>query len=141
MAKKRTAKSKYPSRYSPNGWVTGPQYILEIICERKAKREGIDLPIKFWNLPVWAQYYKSQLRACHKLVKKYNEKAIIKMITKNKTCFSLRPKWVEGLIVNEFKSIKMQEQLFDETDTVEVDRKENKTHSKPKIKDPFEGLD
>ena len=51
MGKERTEKSRYSSRYSPSAYVTGPQYILELICERKAKRENIDLPIKFWNLP------------------------------------------------------------------------------------------
>ena len=50
MAKKRTEKSKYPSRYSPNGWVHSAQYITELICEKKAKTEGKELPIKIWEL-------------------------------------------------------------------------------------------
>ena len=138
MGKNRTEKSRYPSKYS-GGWVTGPQYIIEQICERKAQRERTDLPIKFWNLPEWANYYKSQLRACYSLIKKYSEKAIINMLTNNKGCFSLRPKWVETLIENEFKCIKMQEKLF-KNEPLKVDRKENKTHSKHKVKDPFKGL-
>lgn len=140
MAKQRTEKSRYPSKYSPNSWVTGPQYILELICERKAGRDKIDLPIKFWNLPEWAGYYKSQLRVCHKLVKKYNEKAIINMLTEKKTCFSLRPKWVESLILNEYEKIKVKEKLYGSQKTEPIERKEKVTHSQPKVNNPFEGL-
>ncbi len=138
MGKERTEKSRYPSKYS-GGFVTGVQYIIELVCERKAQREKKDLPIKFWNLPEWANYYKSQLRSCHKLVKEYGEKAIINMLTKNKGCFSLRPKWVHNLIIKEFDSLEMQKQLFKE-ETLEVNRKD-KIHSKIKVKNPFEGLE
>jgi len=53
MAKKQTQKSKYPSRYSPNGWVHAAQYVTELICEKKAKTEGKELPLKFWELKEW----------------------------------------------------------------------------------------
>jgi len=140
MGKNRTEKSKYPSRYSPGGWVTGPQYIIELICERKAKRENVDLPIQFWNLFEWASYYKSQLRSCHQLTKKYSEKAILDMLKENKSCFSLRPQWVHELVEKEYKNLEMQKELF-KKDTTPTDRKKNKTHSKLKIQDPFQGLD
>lgn len=141
MAKQRTEKSKYPSKYSPNNWVTGPQYILELVCERKAIREETDLPIKFWNLPEWANYYKSQLRVCHRLVKKYNEKAIINMLTEKKTCFSLRPKWVEQLIATEYKKIELKEKLYGSQEVQTIEIIKNPTRSKPKITNPFEGLE
>ena len=50
MAKKRTQKSRYPSRYSPDGWVHAAQYITELICEKKAKADKIgELPLKLWG--------------------------------------------------------------------------------------------
>ena len=40
--------NKYPSKYSNNKTVSAAQYITEIICEKKAKREGKDLHYIFW---------------------------------------------------------------------------------------------
>ena len=66
MAKTRSDNSHYPSRYSPDvdkegfAWVTGRQYIVELICENKALREKKDLPRGFYtkslNLPVWQKF-------------------------------------------------------------------------------------
>ena len=45
MAKERSNNSRYPSRYSPNigidgfAWVTGRQYIVELVCENKALQD------------------------------------------------------------------------------------------------------
>ena len=72
--------SRYDSRYSPDRKVTAAQYIIELICEKKAKTEGKDLPIKFWNLPEWEKFFKMQLRKCHSLLKQYHEKAIIRAL-------------------------------------------------------------
>ena len=77
MAKKRTEKSKYPSRYSPNGWVHGGQYVTELICEKKAKVDKKELPIKFWQLPEWEKYYKYQIMLANRLIKKYGESSVI----------------------------------------------------------------
>jgi len=98
MAETRTEKSSYPSPYSPGGWVTGPQYIIELICESKARKAKSDLPIQFWHLKEWASYFKSQLRCVYKLLQKYDEKAIINTLKNNKGIFSVRPAFVEALI-------------------------------------------
>jgi len=105
MGKKRTDKSKYPSKYSPNGWVTAAQYIIELICEQRARFDKKDLPVKFWHLPEWASFYKSQLRIIHKLLKQYDERAIINTV-KNKRIRTLFPKWIEPLIAQEDKVLK-----------------------------------
>jgi hypothetical protein len=105
MAEERTEKSSYPSPYSPGGWVTGPQYIIELICESKARREKKDLPIQFWHLKEWASYFKSQLRCVYKLLKTYDERAVINMLKANKGVFSVRPNFVEALIIKEQKKI------------------------------------
>jgi hypothetical protein len=102
MAKnaKQTEKSKYPSRYSPGGYVTAAQYILELVCEKQASRQRIELPIKFWNLPEWRNTFVKQLRMVHKLLKKYSEKAIIRAINKN-NIYSLFASWLEAKIQQE----------------------------------------
>lgn len=101
MAKKQTKKSGYPSLYSPGGFVSGPQYIIELLCEAKARREKKDLPVKFWNLPEWSTYYKAQLRCVYALLKKYDEQALINTLRNNKHIFSLRPDFVKPLIDDE----------------------------------------
>ncbi len=77
MSKQQTDKSKYPSKYSPNQYVTEAQFIIELICEKKAKFDNVELPIKFWNLPQWSMFFKRNLRRVHKLLKEYNGKAML----------------------------------------------------------------
>ena len=97
---KQTEKSKYPSRYSPAKFVTVAQYIIELICEKKAATQKVDLPIKFWNLPEWQLFFKSQLRKCHSLLKKYHEKAIIRALKDKETSriYSLHAPWLMPVI-------------------------------------------
>ncbi len=98
MSKTRSQKSNYPSRYAKDGWVTPAQYIVELLCENKAKKYGTgELPLQFWNLEEWANEFKSQLRATHKLLKTYDVKAIVAAI-KEKRLFTLRPKFIEPMI-------------------------------------------
>lgn len=77
MGKEPTEKSRYPSKYSPGGWVTGMQYIIETVCERKATSQKVELPIQFWSRPEWEKFYKSQLRKCRSLIKLYGEQAVL----------------------------------------------------------------
>lgn len=100
MAKQRTDDSRYPSRFSPGGFVTSAQYIIEFVCEKKARLDGKDLPAKFWELKEWSAFYKSQLRATHKLLKTYEPAAIINVLKKGRI-WSLRAAWVEKLIAAE----------------------------------------
>ena len=93
MPKGQTEKSRYPSRYSPQKFVTAAQYILELVCEKRALKDKKELPIKFWNLPEWASLFKSQLRKCHALLKQYDEKAIIAAI-KGSNIYSLHAPWI-----------------------------------------------
>jgi len=102
MPKERSEKSKYPSRYSPGGWVTPAQYIIELVCEQNARFHNKDLPMKFWNLDEWASFFKAQLRVTHKLLKKYDEKVIIKVI-KQKKIRTLIPKWIIKVLDQEQK--------------------------------------
>jgi hypothetical protein len=104
MAKNRSDLSKWPSRYSPGGWVTAAQFIIELVCAAHAKRLGKDLPLQFWNIDEWQSEYKSQTRATHKLLKKYEAQAIINAI-RDRNIWSLRPKWVENVISAEQKKI------------------------------------
>lgn len=84
--------SKYPSRYSSGKLVSAAQYITELICENKAKNDGLDIHLKFWTNPKWSRFYRDQIATANKLLKTYEPKAIIKALSdiKSKNIYSLR---------------------------------------------------
>ena len=79
MAKERTKKSKYHSRYAES-YVSAAQYITEIICERKSAMSKQDLPVRFWQLKEWQKYFRFQIKTANALLKKYHEKAVVKAL-------------------------------------------------------------
>jgi len=104
MAKEQTEKSRYPSRYGgSDNFVTGTQYIIELICEKKARLDNRILPLKFWNHPDWANFYKRWLRQVYKLLKEFDERAIIAALkSKESGCrWSLHTEFMIGLIRKE----------------------------------------
>ena len=107
MAKQRSEKSKYPSRYSPKGWVTEGQYIIELVCEQAAKHSKKDLTMQFWKDESWSKFFASQTRSVHRLLKSYDAKVIISVV-KQKRIRTLLPKWVEGVIQKEQRNFDAQ---------------------------------
>lgn len=107
MGKKRTEKSKYPSRYSPNGWVHAAQYVTELICEKKAKTENKELPLKFWELDEWLKFYKYQITLANKLIKQYGEHVIISALNDKRMwkTYSLRSPFLKN-VIEEYKDKK-----------------------------------
>lgn len=125
MAKQRTKLCIYPSRYAKDHWVTSAQYIIEFVCEKKARGEHKDLPQYFWNLDEWKLFYKSQLRATHKLLKDgYSINAILNVIKSN-NIWSLRPKWVHTIISKEQARINKQEKIQQELKKLDQSEKSN----------------
>lgn len=100
MAREQSEHSRYPSRYSPKGFVRSDQYIIELICEKKAKREKKDLPVKFWDSPEWANFFKSQLRKCKSLLTRYSADTIIKSLQDKRaySIYSLHAPWLVDII-------------------------------------------
>lgn len=129
MPKEQTEKSRYPSRYSPGGFVTAAQYIIELACERQAQYLKKDLPIKFWNLPEWRFTFIKQLRRAHSLLKKYPEKAIIRAITNNNIRSLLVP-WLEEKIEAEKRILEVEKEKIVVTP---VKREENVTFREKKV--------
>ncbi len=77
--------------------MTGAQYVIELVCEQKAKHAKKDLPLQFWKLPEWEKYFVSQTRAVHKLLQTYDERAIISAVKKSRIR-NLMPKWVVKVV-------------------------------------------
>ncbi len=108
MAKEQTEKSRYPSRYGgSDNYVTGAQYIIELICEKKARLSNRTLPLKFWNHPEWSSFYKRWLRQVHLLLKQFDEKAIIGALKDRESGmrWSLHTDFMKGLIEREQEKI------------------------------------
>ena len=104
MGKNQTSASRYPSRYGgSDNFVTPAQYIIELICEKKAKLDNRTLPLKFWNHPDWSSFYKRWLRQTHKLLKKYDERAVIAALKSKESGlrWSLHTKYMMELIEKE----------------------------------------
>lgn len=112
MAKKRSAKSRYASKYSPGGFCTFAQFLVETICEHKSKYDGIDLPFQFWQLPEWEKFFKSQVRAANKLAKQYREDALLRVLRepKNSKTYTLYAKWLIPQFAEENNKLVLQEQ-------------------------------
>ena len=126
MAKKRTEKSKYPSRYSPNGWVHAAQYITELICEKKAQIDKKELPLKFWELKEWLKFYRYQIPLANKLIKEYGEHVIISALRDKRMwkTYSLRSPFLKN-VIEEYKN--KQELAMKIAKEVEYDFSEKKT--------------
>lgn len=127
MAKERSEKSKYPSRYSPDGWVSAAQYITELICEKKAKLadKNAELPQKFWALPEWNRFFRQQIGSANQLLKYYSEKAIIGALSDKEAwnVYSLRaPHLIRLIVVWDVKVKKEEAALIEKAKTSTVNR-------------------
>lgn len=123
---------KYPSKYSNGKDVSAAQYITEIICEKKAKREGKDLHYRFWVNKEWAAFYRNQIASANKLVKKYNELAIVKALNNPKTekIYSLRAPHLIPIIEQEEKVLATKNHEL----SLNLERKKDASYAKPKTK-------
>ena len=148
MANNRSDKSKYPSRYSPSKWVSAPQYITELICEKKARIDKKELPAKFWEIKEWKSFYRNQIATANKLLKTYSAAAVINALKNPKTykIFSLRAPWLVGIIEAEQKIVDLAEQQpkkapeFKKVDTTQKPRQQRVTKGRlGKLKDLDEG--
>ena len=124
--------TKYPSRYSNGKFVSAAQYITELICENKAKKDRLDLHFKFWTNPEWSKYYRNQIATANKLLKIYDVKAIIKALgdPQAKNIYSLRAPHLVG-IIQKYQRLVEQEPA---TPVANIDRSEKSTFRKDNIK-------
>lgn len=96
---------KYISKYSNGKNITAAQYITEIICENKARKEKKDLHFKFWTNKEWSAYYRNQIATANQLVLKYDEQAIIRALKSKEAekIYSLRAPHLIPIIEKEAK--------------------------------------
>ena len=130
MASNQTEKSRYESRYS-DGFVTAPQYITELICEKLAHKKNEQLKHKFWTNPTWAKFFRQQILAANGLLKIYGPKAIIRALKSNASfsVYSLRAPQLDSLIKKEAAMIEQEEKNLQATQI-----KRSATTTKPRAR-------
>jgi sulfur relay (sulfurtransferase) DsrC/TusE family protein len=104
---------KYKSRYG-GGWLTGAKFIAEGMVARLARKEGVDLPQKFWDLPRWKRHFFMQLRHAYCLTKLYSIGSIIAALRtpKGKKVYSLGAQFIlDPLIKVEQEKLAVAKQL------------------------------
>lgn len=98
---------KYLSKYSNGKPVSSAQYITELICEKKAKKDNKDLGFKFWTNKEWSSFYRNQIASANKLLKKYSDTSIVQALNNPKTAktYSLRAPFLLPIIEEEEKKL------------------------------------
>lgn len=123
--------NKYPSKYSNDKLVSPAQYITELICEKKAKLNQEDVHAKFWLTKKWSDYYRNQIPTANKLVKKYDDKAIIRALNSPQAqkIYSLRAPHLIPIIEQEQQKINQASTSL----TMDLDRSDKSTFRKNKV--------
>lgn len=114
MPENRSNKSNFQSSFG-GGFVSPAQYITEQICSKIAKKKSSELPPKFWKLPAWEKFFRQQIPAANKLLKKYPYQVIVAALRDK------RMWWLESLRAPQFLPI-LDEYLTIENAKVECSR-------------------
>lgn len=124
MGTQQTEKSPYPSLHSPNQYVSAAQYIIELVCQKKAEVEKTYLESQFWKQKLWADFFKMQLRKCYSLLKKYDERAIIAALRhKNaRNVKSLMASWLLPIIKEEQHKLEILREKQSKIEEVIINR-------------------
>ena len=75
MANQKTEKCPYLSAYG-GGYIRADQWVTEKLCALIAKKQGSELPDKFWNLPKWSSVFRRQVQMASSLLIIYDADAI-----------------------------------------------------------------
>ena len=118
--------NKIKSKYSPTKLVREDQYIAELICENSAARNKIKLPIKFWDLPEWRQFFVLQLKFARTYIDRYGFDKVVSFIT-NRKIYSLQARWIDdALSIYTMPKIQKQEKIETVEESLGRTNKNNK---------------
>lgn len=117
---------QYISKYSNGKKVSAAQYITELICENKAKKDKTDLHYRFWTNKKWNLYYRNQIASANKLLETYDAKAVIEALKDPEAAkiYSLRAPHLKAIIDKHSAILQNQNNNL----TVSIDRKDNKSY-------------
>lgn len=139
-----TNQNLYISKYSNGKYVSAAQYITEIICENKAKIEKRDLHYRFWLNKEWAKYFRNQIATANKLVKQYDDKAIIRALKDPKATkiYSLRSPVLMSMIKKEADLLAKEKPIPTKTYNRNIDvSKKREIQRQKNIRSKLEDID
>ena len=79
MAKNRSEKACFQSKFG-GGWITAPQFLAEIMCERFAQSQGDHLSERFWDDSYWLKKFTQQATQASVFLKEYDIDVILKAL-------------------------------------------------------------
>lgn len=100
-------KHPYKSRFGA-GYVTAAQFLAEGIIDRKARKGGVSLPARFWQLDKYKREFALQVRHALGLLKIYPAEAIIAALRTKEggNAWSLGARWLDAIIRSEAERLK-----------------------------------
>lgn len=117
---------KFRSKYTHEDYeITAAQYLAEFMSERKAKKDGKALPVKFWNVRGFKSTFFQQLKLANTLLKEYDIRVILNVLREMKYVYSLANKKLIQKIkqlheqYEKNKSVVQLEEAFQEEVTIE----------------------
>ena len=108
MADKPSEASPYKSRFAEGLWISCEQYIAETLTARLARKQGKELPPRFWNMPAWKRTFLNQVRLAAAILKIYDRKAVFAALRREKNVFSLNNKWLDPILQEEQEKLDRQ---------------------------------
>ena len=85
--------------------------IAEELVKREYQKKGVNLPIKFWNIPEYRPKYQMQMRYAAKLVRTFGEEAVWNALGKESWCYSLGGPKIQAAIELEASKLAQKETL------------------------------
>ena len=133
----------YKSKYDQNITITPAQYIVEIICERIAKKHQKGLPYRFWEDENWAKIFKLQIILANRYLKQYTPETIIRGLNSKraKNVFSLGAKFILDSVFQD----ESKKEVISENSSPNPEFSKEDIYVRPRQtespNDPFRGLD
>lgn len=114
---------QYISKYSNDKSVSAAQYITELICENKAKKDKADLHYRFWLSKKWSAFFRNQIASAHKLLKQYGDTAIVRALKDPRASqiYSLRAPHLIPIIEYQKEKLDQENNQL----TIEINRSDN----------------
>lgn len=71
------SKKTFKSRFAIDTDITPAQYLAEYMCERIARKDGVQLPHRFWQLSHWKKSFLLQVLKANEWLKEYDMRVIM----------------------------------------------------------------
>lgn len=98
--------------------------LVTCIMKRKYEKQGVTLPVKYWNLPQYKEEYQHQMRAAAKIIRAYDMEAVWNVINKEKWCWSLHAKQLHTLFEKEQANLSKQRIAISQIEQLNIKEEE-----------------